>query len=41
MSDEATATSKPSDNPILFVAKPMLTAARQFARSLVRPSTIV
>ncbi len=36
-----TATEKPGDHPIAFVARPMATAARQFAKSLLRPSTIV
>jgi len=41
MASEVTATQKPNENPILWVARPMATAARQFAKSLVRPSTIV
>jgi formate hydrogenlyase subunit 6/NADH:ubiquinone oxidoreductase subunit I len=32
---------KPSDNPVLYIARPMATAARQFAKSLIRPSTIL
>jgi formate hydrogenlyase subunit 6/NADH:ubiquinone oxidoreductase subunit I len=40
-----TETPPPTDaapeNPVLFVARPMATAARQFVKSLVRPSTIV
>ncbi|HTW40512.1 MAG TPA: 4Fe-4S binding protein, partial [Thermoplasmata archaeon] len=31
----------PQENPLLWVARPMLTAARQFGKSLVHPSTIV
>ena len=41
MAAPITAKEKPSDNPVLFVARPMATAARQFAKSLFRPSTIV
>ncbi len=41
MTEPLTATEKTSDNPILWVAKPMVTAARQFARSLLHPSTVV
>ncbi|HYA10998.1 MAG TPA: hypothetical protein VEH10_04950, partial [Thermoplasmata archaeon] len=36
-----TATEKPDENPVLFVARPMATAARQFVKSLRHPSTIV
>ncbi len=31
----------PSDNPILWVVRPLATAAKQFSKSLFRPSTIV
>ena len=41
MATELTATEKPDQNPILWVARPMATAARQFVKSLFRPSTIV
>ncbi len=42
MSEESTtAEETPRYNPVLYVARPMATAAKQFAKSLVRPSTIV
>ena len=41
MASEITAKEKPNENPILWVARPMATAARQFGKSLFRPSTII
>ena len=41
MAGGATEEEKPRQSPILWVARPMATAARQFAKSLFRPSTIV
>jgi len=37
----AAATETTEENPVLFVARPMATAARQFVKSLVRPSTVI
>ena len=39
-SESAGAAEKP-EHPVLYVARPMATAARQFVKSLVHPSTII
>src|SRR5579863_8563220 len=41
MSTDDTTAPPLTESPLLFVAKPLYTAARQFAKSLIRPSTII
>ncbi len=41
MASDLNATEKPDQIPVLWITRPMATAARQFVKSLFRPSTII